>query len=349
MYKDLDDSRILNIKPLIKPQVLMDDIPLSYNSYETISKTRKNVENIIKGTDDRLIVVVGPCSIHDPISAMEYARNLKSYADECSEDLLIIMRVYFEKPRTTIGWKGLINDPCMNNSFKINSGLRIARKLLFSINDYGLPCGVEFLDTISPQYIGDLVSWGAIGARTTESQVHRELSSGLSCPIGFKNGTGGNFQIAIDAIKSARESHHFLSVTKQGITAIIETSGNEYCHIILRGGRNGTNYDKESVSNISEKSKSKVMIDCSHGNSEKNYKNQKKVVISVSEQLKQNSNNICGVMIESNLKEGRQDIIKGEKLVYGQSVTDSCINWKETVELLDILCESVQARRYYAK
>lgn len=349
MYDDLDDNRIIDIKPLTRPQDLMEDIPLSKNSYETIVRTRKDAENIIKGLDDRLIVIVGPCSIHDPNAAIDYAKNLKEYSESCSEDLLIIMRVYFEKPRTITGWKGLINDPHMNNTFKINSGLRIARTLLFNLNDYGIPCGVEFLDTISPQYIGDLVSWGAIGARTTESQVHRELASGLSCPVGFKNGTDGNIQIAVDAIKSAKESHHFLSVTKQGTTAIVKTSGNDSCHIILRGSSKGTNYDKENVSKAYDKNNNKIMIDCSHGNSNKDFKNQKKVVISISEQLKQNSTSICGVMIESNIKEGRQDIKDGENLVYGQSVTDSCIGWEETLELLDMLCEAVKSRRCYSK
>ncbi|KAI7859384.1 3-deoxy-7-phosphoheptulonate synthase [Circinella umbellata] len=352
---ELDDKRIKVIKPLIPPQILMEDIPLTLKAAQTIVDGRREAENVIKGSDDRLLVVVGPCSIHDVKAAKEYASRLIEYNNNAKDDLLIIMRVYFEKPRTTVGWKGLINDPQLNNSYEINKGLRIARQLLLDLNESGIPTGCEFLDTISPQYTGDLVAWGAIGARTTESQVHRELASGLSCPVGFKNGTDGGITVAMDAIKAASNGHHFLSVTKQGLSAIVQTNGNDSCHVILRGGKGGPNYDSESVKKCVEalekaKAPKKVMIDCSHGNSSKDHNRQPIVAQDIAKQLAQPSvtgDYIMGVMIESHLNEGRQDIPSEgpHRLNYGQSVTDACINWEDTVKTLDVLREGVRARR----
>ncbi|KAG1049329.1 hypothetical protein G6F46_004533 [Rhizopus delemar] len=352
---ELDDKRIKGIKPLIPPQILMEDIPLTLKAAQTILEGRRSAESIIKGIDDRLLVVVGPCSIHDVQAAKEYATRLIEYNESAKEDLLIIMRVYFEKPRTTVGWKGLINDPYMNNSYEINKGLRIARQLLLDLNEMGIPTGCEFLDTISPQYTGDLVSWGAIGARTTESQIHRELASGLSCPVGFKNGTDGSNGVAYDAIRAASNGHHFLSVTKQGLSAIVQTEGNDACHVILRGGKSGTNYDVESIKKTAQElAKLKlapvVMVDCSHGNSCKDHKRQPLVAQALVDQLEQpkvTGDNIVGVMIESNLVEGRQDIPNEgpHRLNYGQSITDACINWEDTVKTLDNLRAGVRARR----
>ncbi|KAI8877712.1 3-deoxy-7-phosphoheptulonate synthase [Backusella circina FSU 941] len=352
---DLDDKRIAHIRPLIPPQILMEDLPLSIRAAETILEGRKEAEAIIHGKDDRLLVVVGPCSIHDVNAATEYADKLIEYAKTAKDDLHIIMRVYFEKPRTTVGWKGLINDPSLNNSYEINKGLRIARKLLLDLNEKGIPAGCEFLDAISPQYTGDLVSWGAIGARTTESQVHRELASGLSCPVGFKNGTDGGMTVAMDAIKAASHGHHFLSVTKQGLSAIVETAGNDACHVILRGGKSGPNYSAEHIKAsaqdlIKNKLNPALMVDCSHGNSSKDHKRQPIVAQDVANQLAQpeeTGNYIIGVMIESNLVEGRQDIPhEGPKgLNYGQSITDACIHWEDTVASLNALREGVRARR----
>jgi len=350
---ELDDKRIKQIKPLIPPQILMEDLPLTLKAAQTVILGRSCAEAIIKGLDDRLLVIVGPCSVHDVRAAIEYAEKLKAYATEASNELLIVMRVYFEKPRTTVGWKGLINDPFLNNSFQINKGLRISRNLLMEINELGIPCGSEFLDTITPQYIADLVSWGAIGARTTESQVHRELASGLSVPVGFKNGTDGNIGIAIDAIKSASTKHHFLSVTKQGLSAIVATEGNDSCHIILRGGAKGPNYSAEHVLEAAKKLEAarlapRIMIDCSHGNSQKVFSRQVDVVNDIAEQLKgQSGNNIVGIMLESHLKEGRQDLpMEGPSgLVYGQSITDACLGWETTTKALDVLREAVIARR----
>lgn len=352
---ELDDKRIKGIKPLIPPQILMEDIPLTLKAASTIIEGRKAAENVIKGADDRLLVVVGPCSIHDVDAAKEYAKLLIDFNETVKEDLLIIMRVYFEKPRTTVGWKGLINDPFMNNSYEINKGLRIARQLLLDINEMGIPTGCEFLDTISPQYTGDLTSWGAIGARTTESQIHRELASGLSCPVGFKNGTDGSNGVAYDAIRAASNGHHFLSVTKQGLSAIVQTEGNDACHIILRGGKSGTNFDADAIKKTSEelqkvKLAPVVMVDCSHGNSSKDHKRQPIVAQSIADQLAQpkvTGDNIVGVMIESNLVEGRQDIPSEgpHRLNYGQSITDACINWDDTVSVLNVLAEGVRARR----
>ncbi|GAA5968723.1 hypothetical protein JCM21900_000451 [Sporobolomyces salmonicolor] len=351
---DLDDRRIRNIRPLIPPQILMEDYPLSLRSAATVLDGRRGAEEIVKGEDDRLLVIVGPCSVHDVKAALEYAKLLKEYADGAKEDLHILMRVYFEKPRTTVGWKGLINDPQLNGTFQINKGLRLARGLLLEIANMGLPTACELLDTISPQYIADLISWGAIGARTTESQVHRELASGMSMPIGFKNGTDGSLQIAIDAIGAAASSHSFLSVTKQGISAIVETDGNPACHVILRGSNSGPNYSAQHVKNAAEglrkaKLGDKLMIDCSHGNSEKKHERQVIVADSIAQQLgdRETCENIMGVMIESHLVEGKQSIPASgpHNLVYGQSVTDACINWTTTVQVLDNLRAGVQARR----
>ncbi|KAF9419190.1 hypothetical protein BGZ94_009492 [Podila epigama] len=352
---ELDDKRIKGIKPLIPPQILMEDLPLSLAAAQTIILGRHGAEEIIKGRDDRLLVIVGPCSIHDTKAAIDYATKLKAYAAEASEDLAIIMRVYFEKPRTTVGWKGLINDPQLNNSFQINKGLRIARSLLLELNEMGVPAGCEFLDTISPQYLGDLVSWGAIGARTTESQIHRELASGLSVPVGFKNGTDGSVSVAMDAIKSASSGHHFLSVTKQGLSAIVSTEGNDSCHVILRGGSKGPNYEEADVKEVADKliaSKlpARIMVDCSHGNSSKIFSRQMIVAEDLSRQMATSDlsgDAIMGVMVESHLREGRQDIPASgpQGLTYGQSVTDACISWENTVVLLENLREGVRQRR----
>ncbi|TPX36147.1 hypothetical protein SmJEL517_g01413 [Synchytrium microbalum] len=354
---ELDDRRIVDVKPLIPPQLLMEDYPLSSAAIDTVRKGREDAENIIKGVDDRLLVIVGPCSIHDVKAAKEYSKLLLDYAAKSAEDLHIIMRVYFEKPRTTVGWKGLINDPNLDDTYSINKGLKIARGLLLELNESGMPTGCEFLDTLTPQYIGDLVSWGAIGARTTESQVHRELASGLSVPVGFKNGTDGNIGIAIDAIRAASVGHHFLSVTKQGVSAIVATDGNDSCHVILRGGNGGPNYSAEHVRATTaqlEKAaiRPAVMIDCSHGNSSKMHKNQIVCAKDISDQLasrgdESTANAIFGVMIESHLKEGRQNLTKDgpSALTYGQSITDACIHWEDTVKVLDNLREGIQARR----
>ncbi len=316
-----------------------------------VAKARSEAEAILHGQDDRLQVVVGPCSIHDPQAAVEYAKKLKPLIDQYAGELQIVMRVYFEKPRTTVGWKGLINDPHLDGSFDINRGVRIARELLLEIAHIGVPAGTEFLDTISPQYYADLIAWGAIGARTTESQIHRELASGLSMPVGFKNGTGGSCQIAFDAIQAAKGSHHFLSVTKQGVSAIVSTAGNDSCHIILRGSSYGPNYDAESIKQVTDKLAASglpeyVMIDCSHGNSLKDYRNQPKVAEALCEQIADGSTAIASVMIESNLVEGAQALQeKLEDMTYGQSVTDQCIGWDDTEKLLAEFSAAVIARR----
>lgn len=345
----VDDVRIKEIKELVPPAHVLREFPATPASAETTFLARQAIHRILYGADDRLLVVVGPCSIHDPEAALEYARRLKEQADRLRGDLLVVMRVYFEKPRTTVGWKGLINDPYLDDSFRINDGIRLARRLLWEITEMGLPAGTEFLDMITPQYIADLIAWGAIGARTTESQVHRELASGLSCPVGFKNGTDGNVRIAIDAIKAAQAPHHFLSVTKAGHSAIVSTTGNEDCHVILRGGSE-PNYDATSVETACRDLAAagipaKVMIDCSHGNSRKQFKRQLEVVESVAEQLAGGEDRIIGVMIESHLKEGRQDLMPGKPLEYGKSITDACIGWEDTVAALDRLSEAVRARR----
>ncbi|PWN45136.1 putative 3-deoxy-D-arabino-heptulosonate 7-phosphate synthase isoenzyme [Ceraceosorus guamensis] len=355
---ELDDRRIKRIKPLLPPQILVEEYPLSITGAQTVILGRKHADAIVKGEDDRLLVIVGPCSVHDVRAGIEYAKKLKAYADEAREDLHIVMRVYFEKPRTTVGWKGLINDPNLDGSYQINKGLRLARGLLLEVANMGLPAGTEFLDTISPQYTADLVSWGAIGARTTESQVHRELASGLSMPIGFKNGTDGSLSVAVDAIKSSSSPHCFLSVTKQGLSAIVETEGNDSCHVILRGANSGPNYSPEHVATTTQKLKDaklpdRIMIDCSHGNSEKKHENQIKVVDSLVQQLSDGTEKswaIVGTMLESNHVEGKQSIpaTGPATLKYGQSVTDACINWDTTVDALNRLRKGVQTRRQKA-
>src|SRR5262249_303611 len=316
---------------------------------EVTYNARQEIHRILHGADDRLLIIIGPCSIHDPKAAVEYAHQLKAQKDRFQADLLIIMRLYFEKPRPTVGWKGLINDPYLDGSFRINEGLRTGRKLLVELNEIGMPAGVEYLDVISPQYIADLVSWGAIGARTTESQIHRELASGLSCPVGFKNGTHGNLRIAGDAIRTSQHAHHFLSVTKEGHSAIVSTMGNEDCHVILRGGRQ-PNYDASSVdASCKELSAAglaqRVMIDLSHSNSQKNYLRQIEVGREVASQISRGDDRIRGTMIESNLKSGRQDLIPGKELTYGQSITDPCIGWEESIPLLEIFADAVRSRR----
>ncbi|MGL1832581.1 3-deoxy-7-phosphoheptulonate synthase AroG [Rhodocyclaceae bacterium SMB388] len=345
----IDDVRIQEIKELIPPAHVLREFPASQAAAEVAYQTRQAIHRILFGADDRLLVIIGPCSIHDADAALEYARRLKAEADRLEDDLLIVMRVYFEKPRTTVGWKGLINDPYLDNSFKINEGVRLARKLLWEINELGLPAGTEFLDMITPQYIGDLISWGAIGARTTESQVHRELASGLSCPVGFKNGTDGNVRIAVDAIKAAQAPHHFLSVTKAGHSAIVTTRGNEDCHVILRGGKS-TNFDADSVEAACRDLAAagvppKIMIDCSHANSRKQHMLQIEVAENVAAQMAGGEDRIVGVMVESYLKEGRQDLVPGKELEYGKSITDACIGWDDSVSVLDKLAEGVRARR----
>ena len=346
-----DDLRITGLNPLISPAVLAYYLPLTEQASELVANTRAQADAILRREDDRLLAIVGPCSIHDPEAALEYAGKLKEVAKRLEKDVLIIMRVYFEKPRTTVGWKGLINDPALDDSFDINHGLRVARGLLLDLANMGVPAGTEFLDTITPQYIADMITWGAIGARTTESQIHRELASGLSMPVGFKNGTGGSIQIALDAIQSSARPHHFLSVTKQGVSAIVSTSGNESCHLILRGGKSGPNYDQASVEAAATMLREQglietVMIDCSHGNSMKDYRNQPMVAGDIARQIAEGSKVITSVMIESNLVEGNQKLVQDlSKLTRGQSVTDACIGWDATVSTLDTLAEAVRKRR----
>lgn len=344
-----DDVRIREIKELLPPVAVLERFPATEQASETVYQARQAIHNILNDEDDRLLVIVGPCSIHDTNAALEYGQRLKALREELKDDLEVVMRVYFEKPRTTVGWKGLINDPYMDNSFQLNDGLRLGRKLLLDLTDMGVPTAGEFLDMITPQYMGDLISWGAIGARTTESQVHRELASGLSCPVGFKNGTDGNIKIATDAIGSASAPHHFLSVTKYGHSAIVSTAGNEDCHIILRGGKE-PNYSAEQVNDITSKLDSaglrqKVMIDFSHANSLKQFKRQLLVSEDVGQQIANGNSAIFGVMIESHLVEGRQDIVDGQEPTYGQSITDACIGWSDTETVLRQLAASVKQRR----
>ena len=344
-----DDLRIKEIKELTPPAHVFREFPVSPEAAQTTFSARQAVHRILHGADDRLVVVIGPCSIHDVDQAIEYAKRLQAEVPRFEQDLLLLMRVYFEKPRTTVGWKGLINDPRMDNSFRINEGLRLARGLLLEINEMGMPCATEFLDTITPQYTADLISWGAIGARTTESQVHRELASGLSCPVGFKNGTDGNVRIAIDAIRAAQSPHHFLSVTKAGHSAIVSTTGNEDCHVILRGGK-APNYDAAHVDEAAKEIAAaalaaRLMIDLSHANSNKEFKRQIVVAKDVAEQLATGDERIMGVMVESHLNEGRQNIVPGKPLEYGVSVTDACIGWEDSVAVLEILAQGVRARR----
>ena len=344
-----DDVRIREIKELVPPAHVFLEYPLSNRAAQTTYAARQAIHRVLHGADDRLLVVIGPCSIHDYDLAMDYAKKLAKEAERFAEDLIVVMRVYFEKPRTTVGWKGLINDPRLDNTFRINEGLRLARRILLEINELDLPCATEFLDTITPQYTADLIAWGAIGARTTESQVHRELASGLSCPVGFKNGTDGNMRIAVDAIRSANSPHHFLSVTKSGHTAIVSTMGNEDCHVILRGGKE-PNYDAASVdAACAEIARSglaaRLMVDFSHGNSRKQFKLQMEVCDSVAEQISGGEERIMGVMVESHLVEGRQDLSPDKPLTYGQSVTDACINWDDSVAVMEKLAAAVRARR----
>lgn len=344
-----DDLRIKEIKELLPPVALLEKFPASEEAAATVAAARHAIHQILCGKDDRLLVVIGPCSIHDPQAAKEYAARLLALRTELKGDLEVVMRVYFEKPRTTVGWKGLINDPYMDNSYQLNDGLRLARQLLLEINHSGLPAAGEFLDMITPQYMADLMSWGAIGARTTESQVHRELASGLSCPVGFKNGTDGTIKVAIDAINAAGAPHCFLSVTKYGHSAIVETSGNADCHIILRGGKE-PNYSAQHVEAVKaglEKAglPSQVMIDFSHANSCKQFKKQLEVADDVAGQIAGGEHAITGVMIESHLQEGNQSLESGEPLVYGKSVTDACIGWEDTEQVLRQLAAAVRTRR----
>ena len=344
-----DNTRITGLMEVSPPNEIITEIPISADSSELVFKSRKEISDILHGRDDRLVVVVGPCSIHDPESALEYAKRLKSLEAKHSNQLKIVMRVYFEKPRTTIGWKGLINDPNLDNSYDVNLGLRKARKVLLDINNLGLPAGTEFLDMITPQYLADLISWGAIGARTTESQIHRELASGLSCPVGFKNSTNGSIQVAIDAIGSASNSHIFLSITKEGKSAIFNSSGNEDCHVILRGGSD-TNYESSFVESTSKeleaaKKSKNIMIDMSHGNSKKQFKRQLIVNKDISDQISSGEDRIFGVMIESNLEEGNQKIGPLEEIKYGQSITDACVGWNDTEIMINQLSTAIENKR----
>ncbi len=346
-----DDIRITGMQEVIAPESLMETLPITEDASTLVFNTRQNIADVLHKRDDRLLVIIGPCSIHDPTAALEYAGKLAALAAQYRDNLLIVMRVYFEKPRTIVGWKGLINDPHLNNSYDINEGLAVARKLLLDINALGLTAGTEYLDPITPQYVGDLVSWGAIGARTTESQIHRQLASGLSCPIGFKNSTDGSVQIAVDAIKSSSHSHIFLSVTKQGHSAIFSTAGNPDCHVILRGGTNGTNFDKVSIADTKEKLSGAgvdagIMVDMSHANSQKDHNKQMLVCESICHQLVDGEQEIVGVMVESNLQPGRQDITANlADLTYGLSITDACIGWDDSEQVLTQLNDAVAARR----
>ncbi len=344
-----DDLRIVSIKAVTSPAEICEDVPISENAATTVYETRQTIHNILIGKDDRLMLVIGPCSIHDTVAAVEYASRLQPLMEELKDNLLIVMRVYFEKPRTTVGWKGLINDPDLDGSFHINKGLRLARQLLLDINEMAIPAGTEFLDIITPQYLTDMVSWGAIGARTTESQVHREVVSGMSCPIGFKNGTDGTTQIAVDAIRSASQPHNFLSLRKEGTSAIFTTKGNEDCHIILRGGKQ-PNYNADSINAAasqlqSAKLPARIMVDFSHANSRKQYQQQLQVGHDVAKQVAAGDGRIFGAMIESHLIAGRQDIVADKELVYGQSITDACLGWEETEPLIRELAQAANKRR----
>ncbi|MDY6945236.1 MAG: 3-deoxy-7-phosphoheptulonate synthase [Pseudomonadota bacterium] len=344
-----DDLRIREIRELVTPHQVMSEYPCTEAATATVEQGRRALQNILHGRDDRLAVVIGPCSIHDPVAALDYAQRLREQRERFQGELEIVMRVYFEKPRTTVGWKGLINDPDLDGSFNINRGLRIARQLLRDVNDLGLPAGCEFLDIITPQYIGDLVAWGAIGARTTESQVHREMTSGLSCPVGFKNGTDGNVKIAIDAVQAASHPHHFLAVTKQGHSAIATTTGNGDCHVILRGGKE-PNYDAASVEAAcrqldAARLPARLMVDVSHGNSSKRPENQPLVIGDIARRIAGGESRINGVMVESHLQAGRQELLAGKPLTYGQSITDGCIDWQASVDVLQQLAQAVATRR----
>jgi 3-deoxy-7-phosphoheptulonate synthase len=341
---------VRRFRPLVPPAILLEEFPLSDAGSAAVIRGRSEAVRILRGEDDRLIVVVGPCSVHDPAAGLDYAQRLRKLADEVASDLCIVMRVYFEKPRTTVGWKGLINDPRLDGSFAINEGLRRGRRFLLDLAEMGLPAGCEFLDPISPQFISDLVSWGAIGARTTESQVHRELASGLSMPVGFKNSTGGGVQVAIDAVRSAAHPHSFLGVTEQGLCAIVETTGNPDCHVILRGGHTGPNYDEPHVRKVVEALKAaglpvRIMIDTSHGNSSKDYRRQPLVAQAIAQQVSAGETGIIGVMMESFLEEGRQELRPDVPPRYGQSITDACLSWEMTAPVLRDLAAAVRARR----
>ncbi len=350
MFKTTDDLRVTTLRPLIPPAILHEELPLTREASKVVSESRREITRILQGRDRRLLAIVGPCSIHDPLAALEYAALLKEQANRLGEDLFVMMRVYFEKPRTSVGWKGLINDPRLDGSFAINTGLRMARRLLLQLAEMGLAAGTEFLDTITPQFIVDLIAWGAIGARTTESQVHRELASGLSVPVGFKNGTDGSIQVAIDAIKAALHPHHFLGVTKQGIAAIVATRGNDACHLILRGSNAGPNYSPEQIEQTSKtlaknQIRNRVIVDCSHGNSNKDFHQQPRVAQEVARQIESGEKSICGIMLESHLVEGKQNVSSHKPLVYGQSITDACLGWKETVPVLEQLARAGALRR----
>jgi 3-deoxy-7-phosphoheptulonate synthase len=350
MFKRTDDLRITQVRPLIPPAILLEEIPVSERASNVVADTRGAIADVLEGRDPRLVIIVGPCSIHDSAAALDYAERLRAMAARYADRLIVVMRSYFEKPRTSVGWKGLINDPDLDETFHINKGLRIARKLLLDVNDMGLPTASEFLDTQIPQHIADLTSWVAIGARTTESQVHRELASGLSMPVGFKNSTDGDTQTAVDAILAARSPHWFPSVTKEGVSAIFQTTGNATCHVILRGGtRTGPNYDAEHVAKVCARLASKgqreaVMIDCSHGNSLKDHTKQKDVAASICEQVAAGSRQIFGAMLESHLVEGRQDYLPGRPAVYGQSITDACLSLEQTEPLLEQFAKAQRAR-----
>jgi 3-deoxy-7-phosphoheptulonate synthase len=344
------DLHVASIRPLIPPAILAELQPLTPPGAAMVSRARRDIVRILNGEDDRLLVVVGPCSIHDPEAALDYARRLAGVAGEFAGDLMVVMRVYFEKPRTTVGWKGLINDPRLDGSFAVNEGLRLARQLLLDLAALGLPSGTEFLDPITPQYFADAIAWAAIGARTTESQIHRQLASGLSMPVGFKNGTDGDVQVAVDAAKAAASPHHFLGVTEQGLAAIVATRGNPYCHVILRGGRSGPNYEAEQVqaalaSLRAARLAPRLMIDTSHGNSNKDYRRQPIVAREIAGQVAQGEPGIVGVLTESFLVGGRQDFAGTASSVYGQSITDACIDWETTVPLLAELADAVRSRR----
>jgi 3-deoxy-7-phosphoheptulonate synthase len=350
MLNPTDDLRVKHLKPLLPPAILMEEIPAGEAACATVATARTQIGRILRGQDDRLLVVVGPCSIHDPIAGLEYARLLADAARKHVGELLIVMRVYFEKPRTTIGWKGLINDPYLDDSYAINHGLRLARRFLLDVTELGLPAGTEFLDPITPQFIADLVAWGAIGARTSESQVHRELASGLSMPVGFKNGTDGTVQVAIDGLRSSAHPHHFLSVTKQGVAAIVATNGNPDCHVILRGGNQGPNYDAQSIARVVEQLTAArlpphLMVDCSHANCGKDHQRQPEVLRAVTDQIAAGSRSVSGVMLESFLVGGRQDHQKGKQLTHGQSITDQCMSWEMTEPLFNVMSHAVSRRR----
>ncbi|HVH27399.1 MAG TPA: 3-deoxy-7-phosphoheptulonate synthase [Vicinamibacterales bacterium] len=350
MFKRTDDLRITEVRPLIPPAILLEELPITERISNIVSDARQAISNALYGRDPRLVVISGPCSIHDTKAALEYAEKLAGLAERYKDHLIVVMRSYFEKPRTSVGWKGLINDPDLDESYHINKGLRLARQLLIDVNDMGLPTASEFLDTQIPQHIADLTSWVAIGARTTESQVHRELASGLSMPVGFKNSTDGNVQTAVDAVVAARSPHWFPSVTKQGVSAIFQTTGNDSCHVILRGGtRTGPNYDAEHVAKVCSRLAAKglresVMVDCSHGNSLKDHAKQAAVAAAICEQVSSGSRQIFGAMLESHLVEGRQDYVPGQRACYGQSITDACISFAQTEPLLEELAKAQQTR-----